>query len=99
MVQRDGWNGIGTTTIQTPCSRGGELGQGHLRAEFERAPAVDIHLINMCAGQGRDVIGVLTGHPRRDDVHARLVELGNRNVALTRQAAGLMERRRACAAS
>ncbi|GHD35622.1 hypothetical protein GCM10010335_31060 [Streptomyces galbus] len=29
----------------------------------------------MCAGQGRDLIGVLAGHPRRDDVRARLVEL------------------------
>jgi hypothetical protein len=26
------------------------------------------------------VIGVLTGHPRRDDVRARLVELDDRNV-------------------
>ena len=42
--------------------------QGHLRAELERAPAGDVRLISLCAGQGRDVIGVLTGHPRRDDV-------------------------------
>jgi hypothetical protein len=34
------------------------------------------------------VIGVLTGHPRRD-VRAWLVELDERNVALARQAAGL----------
>jgi hypothetical protein len=33
------------------------------------------------------VIGVLAGHPRRDDVRARLVELDERNVALARQAA------------
>jgi len=32
------------------------------------------------------VIGVLTGHPRRDDVHARLVELDERNVTVARQA-------------
>jgi Putative methyltransferase len=68
-------------------SRRGELVQGHLRAEFERAPAGDILLISLCAGQGRDVIGALTGHPRRDDVRARLVELDERNVALARQAA------------
>ena len=61
--------------------------QGHLRAELERAPAGDVRLISLCAGQGRDVIGVLTGHPRRDDVHARLVELDERNVELARQAA------------
>jgi hypothetical protein len=61
--------------------------QGHLRAELERAPAGEVRLISLCAGQGRDVIGVLTGHPRRDDVRARLVELDERNVALARQAA------------
>jgi hypothetical protein len=38
------------------------------------------------------VIGVLAGHPRRDEVRARLVELDEHNVALaqqTAQAAGL----------
>src|ERR1700733_10768422 len=68
-------------------SRRGERVQGHLRAELERAPTGDVRLISLCAGQGRDVIGVLTGHPRRDDVRARLVELDERNVALARQAA------------
>ena len=68
-------------------SRRGELVQGHLRAELERAPAGDVRLISLCAGQGRDVIGALTGHPRRGDVRARLVELDERNVALARQAA------------
>ena len=72
-------------------SRRGQLVQGHLRAELERAPAGDVRLISLCAGQGRDVIGVLTGHPRRDDVRARLVELDERNVALARQAAQAAE--------
>ena len=68
-------------------SRRGELVQGHLRTELGRAPAGDVRLISLCAGQGRDVIGVLAGHPRRNDVRARLVELDERNVALARQAA------------
>src|ERR1700679_3205584 len=68
-------------------SRRGELVQGHLHAELERAPAGDVRLISLCAGQGRDVIGALTGHPRRGDVRARLVELDERNAALARQAA------------
>jgi Putative methyltransferase len=68
-------------------SRRLQLVQGHLRAEFDRAPAGDIRLISLCAGQGRDVLGVLAGHPRRNDVRARLVELDDRNVALARQAA------------
>jgi hypothetical protein len=33
--------------------------QGHLRAELDHAPAGDIRLISLCAGQGRDVIGVV----------------------------------------
>jgi hypothetical protein len=70
----------------SPLSRRGELVRGHLR-ELDRAPAGDVRLISLCAGQGRDVIGALTGHPRRDDVRARLVELDERNVALARQAA------------
>lgn len=61
--------------------------QGHLRAELDHAPAGEIRLIGLCAGQGRDVLGVLDGHPRRDDVRARLVELDERNVAVARQAA------------
>src|ERR1700728_771791 len=68
-------------------ARRGELVQGHLRAELERAPAGDLRLISLCAGQGRDVIGALTGHPRRDDVRARLVELDERNCAVARRAA------------
>jgi len=68
-------------------SRRGKLVQGHLRAELDRAPAGEVRLISLCAGQGRDVIGALTGHPRRADVRARLVELDERNAALARQAA------------
>jgi hypothetical protein len=59
---------------------------GHLRAELDHAPAGDVRLISLCAGQGRDVIGGLAGHPP-DDVRARLVELDERNVAVARQAA------------
>jgi hypothetical protein len=41
----------------------------------------------MCAGQGRDVIGVLADHPRRPDVDALLVELDPDLVATARAAA------------
>ena len=68
-------------------SRRGKLVQGHLRAELDRAPAGEVRLVSLCAGQGRDVIGALTGHPRRDEVRARLIEMDERNVALARQAA------------
>jgi Putative methyltransferase len=68
-------------------SQRGERVQRHLHAELGRMAAGDVRLVSLCAGQGRDVIGALRGHPRRDDVRARLVELDGRNVALARQAA------------
>jgi hypothetical protein len=68
-------------------SRRGELVRRLLRAEFDRAPAGPLRLISLCAGQGRDVIGALDGHPRRKDARARLVELDERNVVVARAAA------------
>lgn len=88
MAQRDWaeWH-RGYDDPNSLLSRRLELVQGHLRAELDRAPAGDMRLISLCAGQGRDVIGVLAEHPRRTDVRARLVELDERNVAVARRAA------------
>ena len=44
----------------------------------------------MCAGEGRDLIGVLPTHPRRADTTALLVELDPHNVAAARKAAAAM---------
>ena len=44
-------------------------------------------LVSLCAGQGRDVIGVLPRHPRRGDVRAVLVESDASNAGLARRAA------------
>lgn len=46
----------------------------HLAAALDRAAAGPVRLVSLCAGEGRDVIGVLPAHPRRDDVTAVLVE-------------------------
>jgi hypothetical protein len=46
----------------------------HLAGALDRAAAGPVALVSLCAGQGRDVMGVLPGHPRRDDVSALLVE-------------------------
>jgi hypothetical protein len=46
-----------------------------------------VQVVSMCAGQGRDILGVLARHPRAGDVMARLVESDPRNVALARQGA------------
>jgi hypothetical protein len=61
--------------------------QDQIRAALDAAPPAPLHAVSLCAGQGRDLIGALARHPRRDDVTARLVELDPRNVAAARAAA------------
>jgi hypothetical protein len=63
-----------------------------IRAVLDRSPAGPLRVVSLCAGQGRDLLGALAEHPRRDDVRARLVELDARNTAVaenTARAAGL----------
>jgi hypothetical protein len=43
-------------------------------AALDRLPAGRIRAISMCAGDGRDLLGVLSRHPRAADVAGRLVE-------------------------
>ncbi len=61
--------------------------QQHLAEAIDHAPPGRISLVSLCAGQGRDVIGVLPGHPRRDDVRALLVESDERIAGAARAAA------------
>ena len=64
----------------------------HLSQAIDQAPAGLVRLVSLCAGQGHDVIGVLPGHARRDDVAAVLVESQPHNAELARRhaaAAGL----------
>jgi hypothetical protein len=56
----------------------------HLSCALDQAPPGPVRLISLCAGQGRDVLGVLPGHPRRQDVAALLVEADARLVAQAR---------------
>jgi hypothetical protein len=39
------------------------------------SPAGPVRLVSVCAGDGRDVIGALTNHPRRNDIAAALIDL------------------------
>jgi hypothetical protein len=67
--------------------------QDRIRDALDLAPPGPVRALSLCAGQGRDLIGVLAGHPRRDDVMARLVELDPRNseaAAEAARAAGLV---------
>jgi hypothetical protein len=46
-----------------------------------REAGTPIRIVSICAGQGRELLPVLSSHPRRTDVRARLVEIDPRNVA------------------
>jgi hypothetical protein len=59
----------------------------HLSGALDRAPAGPVSVVSLCAGQGRDVIGVLPDHPRRDDVRAVLIEADATNADVARRAA------------
>lgn len=68
------------------------LVQERLRLALDTAPPGPLTALSLCAGQGRDLIGVLADHPRGAEVRARLVELDERNVAhaaASARAAGL----------
>src|SRR5262249_27660144 len=69
--------------------------QDHFRECLDSAPSGPIRVVSMCAGDGRDVIEVLSSHPRRNDVAAWLVELNAHSVAEGRRRAknaGLLDR-------
>ena len=59
----------------------------HMARALDQAPPGPVQLISLCAGQGRDVLGVLPDHPRRDDVSAVLIEADAQNADLAVQGA------------
>ncbi len=61
--------------------------QARLGEALDRFRPGPVQVVSMCAGQGRDVLGVLAHHRRAGDVVARLVESDPRNAALARQGA------------
>jgi hypothetical protein len=71
----------------SPLSQRLTIVQRRLRAALDRCQAGPIRVISMCGGQGRDLLPVLADHPRRRDVHARLVELDPRNIEYAARAA------------
>src|SRR6478672_9784524 len=59
----------------SPLSLRLETVQRRITDALDGAAPGPIRMISMCAGQGRDILGVLETHPRRGDVRGRLVEL------------------------
>jgi hypothetical protein len=58
--------------------------QAMVRETLDAVPPGPIRVVSLCAGQGRDVIDVVAGHRRRDDVAALLVELDHALVTFAR---------------
>ncbi len=59
----------------------------HLADAISQAPPGPVQILSLCAGQGHDVLGVLPGHPRQEDVGALLVEFDSHNAAIARDRA------------
>jgi len=72
----------------SPLTHRLRLVQRRLDGLLTAAAEGPIRLLSLCAGEGRDVLGVLPNHARRADVTAVLVELDPRNVRSARAASG-----------
>jgi hypothetical protein len=72
---------------ESPLRRRLLIVQARIREALDRAPPGPIGVVSVCAGEGRDLLGALDGHPRRGDVTGRLVELDPELAATARAAA------------
>ena len=61
--------------------------QARIAAWLAQRDEGPLRVVSMCAGQGRDLIGVLAEHSSASRVTARLVELDPRNAEVAREAA------------
>jgi hypothetical protein len=59
----------------SPLARRLAVVQQCIATALDTASPGPIRFVSMCAGEGRDLLGVLEHHPRRADVRGRLVEL------------------------
>ena len=69
---------------ETPLARRLEIVQARIASALSGMPPGPIRVLSMCAGEGRDLLGVLGSHARRQDVRGRLVELDERLAATAR---------------
>jgi hypothetical protein len=68
----------------SPLSKRLACVQQLIRDALDAAPPGPIRVVSMCAGEGRDLLGAIEDHPRRDDVRGRLVELDEGLAAIAR---------------
>ncbi|MBD2502651.1 class I SAM-dependent methyltransferase family protein [Anabaena azotica] len=52
-----------------------EIVREFIAYSLNASPNGNIRVVSVCAGDGRDLLGTLKNHPRKQDVSARLVEL------------------------
>jgi hypothetical protein len=69
-----GWHSAYDDPVSSQ-SRRLEVVRGQLESALDDSPRGPIRLLSLCAGDGRDVLGVLPAHSRGADVVATLVEL------------------------
>jgi hypothetical protein len=74
----------------SPLAHRLRLVQDRIRLALDAAPPGPLRVVSLCAGQGRDLLGVLPTHPRREAVRARLVELDPANVAAATETAAAL---------
>jgi hypothetical protein len=65
----------------SPLSRRLRLVQKHINDWLDERPEPSLRIVSICAGQGHDLLGVLTRRPDAARVRAELIEYDPRNVA------------------
>ncbi|HEX8971741.1 class I SAM-dependent methyltransferase [Oryzihumus sp.] len=78
------------TDPTSPLSRRLAIVQRHIGAWLEGRGGVPARVLSLCAGDGRDLLGVLRDRGDRDDVEATLVELDAGLVATARASAATL---------
>lgn len=76
--------------VTSPMARRLVEVQNQIEAYLDHAPDGAIRVISVCAGQGRDLLGVLQRHDRRNDVSALLIDLEEKNTIAIESAAQKM---------
>jgi hypothetical protein len=68
----------------SPLARRPRLVQRHIAGWLDERPDRSLSVVSMCAGQGHDLLGVLSVRPDAGRVQARLIEYDPRNGAAAR---------------
>lgn len=71
----------------SPLARRLAVVQDRIRTALDGYRPGPVRVVSMCAGDGRDLFGVLADHPRRDDVTGLLVEWDVHNAMRARATA------------